>query len=202
MNTTLAELLFRTFNDPAPDLPAEAAYLFGQTPCNQDSSFSTALQSDAQNILILDTEPRSGYLGFSTWQYELLESGIDSGRIQPVPMNQNIPLNSRTESQALMQYVTQREIQSVEVIAPPFHQLRAFMTAITIALEENLKVAIYSRPGAAVSWHETVVHSQGELTAPRRELIHTELKRIETYQNKGDLASFDRILDYLNRRTP
>ena len=202
MNTQLPELLFRTLNDPLPESPADAAYLFGQTACNQASSFSAARKSEARKILILNTEPRSGSPGFSVWQQELIESGIDTHRIQPVPMDQNTPLNSRTESQALMQYVRQKGFQSVEIIAPPFHQLRAFMTAITIALEQNAKTALFSRPGTAVSWHETVVHSQGELTAPRSELIHTELARIETYQIKGDLASFDQILDYLNRRIP
>ena len=42
MNTQLPELLFRTFNDPLPESPADAAYLFGQTACNQASSFSAA----------------------------------------------------------------------------------------------------------------------------------------------------------------
>ena len=202
MNTQLPELLFRTFNDPLPDDPADAAYLFGQTACNQASSFCAALKSDAEHLLILDTQPRSGYPGFPAWQHELLNSGIDPRRIQPIPMDRNTPLNSRTESQALMLYVRQKGFQSLEIIAPPFHQLRAFMTAITVALEENIDVALFSRPGTAVSWHETVVHSQGELTAPRSELIHTELARIETYQIKGDLASFEQILDYLNRRIP
>jgi len=49
-------------------------------------------------------------------------------------------------------------------------------------------------------WMEYVVHSQGTLQAPRRQLIQEELIRVNTYQNKGDLAGFQEVLDYLNCR--
>ena len=49
-------------------------------------------------------------------------------------------------------------------------------------------------------WNENVLHSQGVLKAKRRQLIQTELERITKYQNKGDLASTDSVLNYLNNR--
>lgn len=51
-----------------------------------------------------------------------------------------------------------------------------------------------------MSWRDLVTHSQGTLQAPRRQLIQEELTRIRTYQDKGDLAGLDDVLDYLNRR--
>jgi hypothetical protein len=55
-------------------------------------------------------------------------------------------------------------------------------------------------PGSTLPWMDAVVHSQGTLQAPRRQLIQEELTRIDTYQKKGDLARFEDVLDYLNRR--
>ncbi len=200
MNEHLAELLFRILSDPRSAAPPDAAYLFGQTIDNQESSFAAATRSEAIDLLLLDTEPRSGYPGFQAWRGELLKSGFNANRIQPVPMPDDLVLNSRTESIALMEYCRAEEIRTLEIIAPPFHQPRAFMTAVTIALEENLDLAIHSRPGKAFCWSAVATHSQGELEATRAGLIHTELERIEIYQAKGDLASNEAVLDYLNRR--
>ncbi|MFH2067017.1 MAG: hypothetical protein ABIK15_17590 [Pseudomonadota bacterium] len=84
-----------------------------------------------------------------------------------------------------------------EIWIPP---LRAFMTAVTLALEEFPELRIYSFPGSALSWQAEVTHSQGKLKADRRSLIHEELLRIAVYQDKGDLALFDPVLQYLNQR--
>ncbi len=200
MNGELAELLFRTFNDIQPRYPADAAYLFAQTVSNQAASITAARHADAFEVLLLSTPPRSGYPGAAAWKKELINSGYNPHRIAEVPMNADILLNTRTEAQALMSYVQREPIQTLEIIAPPFHQLRAFMTAVTIALEENVDIRIYSRPGQALPWNETAAHSQGTLQAERRQLIHEELARIKTYQAKGDLAPTAAVLDYLNQR--
>lgn len=200
MQNELIELTIRILSDTGPATPADAIYLFGQTTSNQSSAFSAAQESNAKNILILDTLPRSGYPGFASWKSELIYLGIAENRIHPVSMDDAKLLNSRTESIALVEYAKTNNIHTLEIIAPPFHQLRALMTAITIVLEMNADIAVYSRPGKPIPWTETAVHSQGKLNAPRSRLIHEELIRIETYQKKGDLASTDDVLTYLNSR--
>ena len=74
------------------------------------------------------------------------------------------------------------------------------MTAVTVTLREYPELLIYSYPGEAMPWQEEVVHSQGTLKAKRRDLIQEELERIEKYQSKGDLASPEQVLSYLNKR--
>ena len=74
------------------------------------------------------------------------------------------------------------------------------MTAVTVALNEYPELLIYSYPGAALSWQEAVIHSQGTLKAKRGDLIQEELERIEKYHIKGDLASIKQVLTYLNKR--
>ena len=75
------------------------------------------------------------------------------------------------------------------------------MTAVTVALREYPELLLYSYPAVAMPWQEEVVHSQGTLKATRSELIHMEFERINKYQNKGDLASFEEVLTYLNNRS-
>ena len=74
------------------------------------------------------------------------------------------------------------------------------MTSVTVAIREHPELLIYSYPGVAMPWQEEVVHSQGTLKAKRRDLIQEELERIEKYQGKGDLALFEQVLNYLNKR--
>ena len=74
------------------------------------------------------------------------------------------------------------------------------MTAVTVALRIYPQLLLYSYPAVAMPWHEYVVHSQGTLQATRSELLHSEWDRIDTYQKKGDLASFAEVLTYLANR--
>lgn len=97
-------------------------------------------------------------------------------------------------------FAKQHSYHTLFVVAPPFQQLRAFMTAVTVAFREYPELLIYSHPGVAMSWQEEVIHSQGTLRAKRRDLIQEELERIEKYQTKGDLASPEQVLGYLNKR--
>ena len=121
-------------------------------------------------------------------------------QIEGVNNKETSMLNTLIESEALIRFAKQHGYRSLFVVAPPFHQLRALMTAVTVALREYPELLIYSYPSVAMPWQEEVVHSQGTLKAKRRDLIQEELERIEKYQGKGDLALFEQVLNYLNKR--
>ena len=74
------------------------------------------------------------------------------------------------------------------------------MTAVTVALRHYPEIRLYSYNGLALSWMDTVVHSQGTINGLRKDLIKGELERIKTYQQKGDLATETAVLDYLDQR--
>ncbi len=201
MNKDGIELLFRVFNDPlAQSIHPDGIYLFAQTEANTESVLKAVADDTSCDILILQTAPRSGYAGYEKWVQALEQQGIASSRIKGVPMDDTVLLNTRTESQALMHYVAHQGYKTIAVAAAPFHQLRAFMTSVTILREKRLKLQVVSRPGASSPWLTEVVHSQGTLKATRSELIHAEMERIEIYQDKGDLASYRQVLAYLDKR--
>ena len=154
----------------------------------------------AAQVLILQSAAESGYPGFDAWREQLQKAGVLDKQIHGVPRNASVQLNTLTESEALIEFARQQQYNSIFIVAPPFQQLRAFMTAVTVALRVYPQLLIYSYPAAAEPWLEEVAHSQGTLTGRRSELIHAELERIDTYQQKGDLAMTEPVLEYLNRR--
>jgi hypothetical protein len=142
----------------------------------------------------------SGYPGSIQFRKGLVKSGLTKEQIRGVPAGTLSSINTLTESEALIQFAKEKGFGDLVVVSPPFHQLRAFMTAVSVALRIHPKLEIYSFPGAAMPWMEVAVHSQGTLQTSRRQLIHEELARINTYQKKGDLAQFETVLEYLNGR--
>jgi len=199
-----AELLIRVLCDLRPKNPANGAYLYCQTISNQQSIFKAALSllnnSLTYKILILNTKAKSGYPGFAEWKQQLQQLGLYEEQIEGVIKKETSMLNTLIESEAIIRFAKQHSYRTLFVVAPPFQQLRAFMTAVTVALREYPELLIYSYPGLAMSWQEEVLHSQGTLKAKRRDLIQEELERIEKYHSKGDLASPEQVLSYLNKR--
>ncbi|RPI34987.1 MAG: YdcF family protein [Nitrospiraceae bacterium] len=198
------ELLTRILCDTLPPVTADGAYLFGQTEDNQESVFLSAqeLVSHAlvRRILISDAQPKSGYPGGQAWRAALMGLGISGPLIEEVPVEPTLTLNTLIEAESLMRHAKNKNYGSVIVIAAPFHQERAFMTAVSVAIRDYSDVCIYSYPGRALSWDEEVVHSQGTVLATRAGLILGEQERINKYQKKGDLASYSQVLSYLRKR--
>ena len=203
MNDTI-ELLTRTLCDLRPKNPTNAAYLYCHTRGNQQSIFQAAQfllnNSLTSKILILNTKAKSGYPGFAEWKQQLQQLGLSVEQIEGVKNKETSMLNTLIESEALIRFAKQHGYRSLFIVAPPFQQLRAFMTAVTVTLREYPELLIYSYPSMAMPWQEEVVHSQRTLKAKRRDLIQEELERIEKYQDKGDLALFEQVLSYLNKR--
>lgn len=198
------ELLIRVLCDTRPEVVADGAFLFSQTENNQESVFLAAREllenSVARTILFINTPAKSGYPGYTVWKRELEELGISEDQIEGVNAADTATLNTLIESEALVRFAKLRGYERLIVVSSPFHQLRALMTAVTVALREYPDLQIHSQPGPALPWLQTAVHSQGTLESSRNKLIWSEIERIEKYQKKGDLGSFDEALKYLNMR--
>lgn len=198
------ELLTRVLCDSLPEAPTDGVYLYCQTKNNQQVVFQAAVtlfdQLLSAKVLVLHSSAKCGYPGYSQWNELLHECGFSTAQIEGVTISRTATLNTLIESEALVRFVKQRRYRSIFVVAPPFQQLRAFMTAVTVALREYPQLRIYSYPPTAMSWQGEVLHSQGTLRDKRSELIYAEWERIGTYQQKGDLASFESVLAYLNGR--
>lgn len=200
----LLQLFTRILCDILPERPADGVFLFGQTHDNEESVFQKAQQliesQLANKILFMQTEPISGYPGFDAWKKELLNRGIAESSLVGIPPPDSTILHTLIEAESMAIYARQHNYRSVLIVASPFQQVRAFMTAVTAAFRHYPTLRLYSQPGIALPWLEEVVHSQGKVKGTRSSLIEGELQRIETYQQKGDLATAEEVLAYLNTR--
>ncbi len=200
----LTELAVRVLCDSHPSTPADGAYLFAQTVDNQESVLAVGRdlidQGRVQDLLISAAGAISGYPGGDKWLQALKRLRVPSQRLKAIKPHTAEILHTRVEAEALVRYARTRGYKSIIVVSAPFHQLRTFMTTVSVALEEVPELSIYSQVGAMLPWNVTVTHSQGSLALPRSGLIQTELERIERYQQKGDLAPTEAILAYLQQR--
>lgn len=200
----LTNLTIRVLCDSPPPPPADGAYLFAQTVDNQESVLAAGRdlidRGQVQNLLISAAGAVSGYPGGDRWRHELERRHVPPLCLRAVKPPVDKILHTRLEAEALIRHTRTKGYKHLIVVSAPFHQLRAFMTTVSVALEQMPELKIYSQVGGVLPWHETVVHSQGRLTLPRSDLIQAELERIEQYQQQGDLAPTEAILAYLKQR--
>ena len=202
----IEELIVRTLCDTLPARPADALFLFGQTPDNEQAVFAVAQEAVQRGltdkVMCLGTQAMSGYPGYASWKAQFAARGIGEEVLEPVapvPAGTQM-LHTFIEAQSAIRHARQHKYSTLVVTAAAFQQPRAFMTAVTLALREYPGLYIYSLPGQPLPWQQEVTHSQWEVTGTRAGLIAGEMSRIKQYYAKGDLASVGEVLDYLNRR--
>lgn len=140
-----------------------------------------------------------GYSGYHVWKDKLIKLGIKENRILGVDLATD-DHNTLTEAEAVVRFAKRSNYKSIIISAAPFHQIRAFMTTVRVVLAEYPELKLYSFPGDALPWNEKATHSQGALSGKRSELIAAEFARIDKYSQKGDLISFDKVINYLDQR--
>lgn len=196
----LFRLTIRILCDCVPD-QSVPVYLASETADNEESVFrGVVCCAGDYPIVICDGNSTAGYPGGKIWAEQIKQNyGVVQERIHLVPLAG--PLNTKTELKALADYVKERGWKEVAITAPPFHQVRVFLTflrIIQLAQMNNLK--IYNRVGQPQPWQEQAAHSQGVLRDTRENLIASEFERIIKYTSKGDLATLDEALEYLRIR--
>ena len=144
-----------------------------------------------------------GYPGFVHWKKRLMELNVNEEDIILIEPDYNCYFSTDAEARGLVKFCIHQGINNVCITAPPFHQIRAFISGVSALIDLNAtSLNLYNCPGNSVDWNEEVVHSQGKVKGKRRELIKGELERILKYQKSGNppLVSFDRVIEYLNQR--
>jgi len=202
--TDVIELLMRVLCDTEAPGITDAAYLFGQTAQNEDSVLEKGARlirdGGTARLMFLGGEARSGYPGFDAWHEQLLAQGITAGKLEPSHLPPDTLAHTQTEAIAFIERAQQEGWQSIHIVSPPFHLLRAFLDTVTRVVRTYPTLRVYSVVGVPLPWTAQTVHSQGMLTAVRAALISSELERIARYHRKGDLVTATEALNYLNGR--
>src|SRR5688500_16031485 len=131
----MIELLIRIYADVQPETSTDGVFLFGQTEDNEASVLQKSIDllqhSYTRRILIIDTQPISGHPGFDAWKQKLVRENINEQAIVGVPLPETPIIHTLVEAEALMHFARQQAYSNLYITAAPFHQLRAFMTAVT-----------------------------------------------------------------------
>ncbi len=205
----LLEVYYRIRAVGLPDR-VDAIFLVPNTEDNEWSIFTGAksLERLSQMFLILDGAEANGYPGFENW-YRRFSDYVNSERIRMVPIADRHKVNTLSKFKALVPWAMEQGITSVCLVPAPFHYLRTFMTAASVAIREGVAIGgvpelrIYPHAGAEQPWDEFVYHSQGIVWATRREFVRIELDQIVKYQRDGkdglpnSIEPTARILEYV-----
>ncbi len=200
----LDELITRILSDTAPRGKVDAAYLFGETADEEASVLKAGVflygMGPARRIALCGAGKDHAFPGVKNWTGKLVTMGIPQKDIYAVPLSKEFPPSTHAEAFGLVPYAAARGWKNIYVVAPPLHQLRAFITTVSAVIRKKSPLRVYSFPGFPQSWEEYIAHSQGIQKKARSEFFSEELKKIEKYYRKGDLVSAEEVLKYLNKR--
>lgn len=110
--------------------------------------------------------------------------------------------NTKEEGDAFLDYSTQNNLYRVISLTNPHQIVRAMLGLVRTINNNHSSIDVY----AAVpdpnhfDWGRMVKGSQGQKFEPVFKHFYEELSRISLYQQKGDLASFEELFNYLNTR--
>lgn len=201
------ELTTRVLRDEFDWDRVNAVYLFGQTADNSPSEWEKICEIPVDwfhhgYLLVSGAPEKNGYPGGENWRKSATRYMRVARDIQFLYPIGTETANTLSEALALVSMAKQQRWEGVVVCSTPFHQLRAFMTVVSVALREYPELAVWNFVGRTQCWQSHVVHSQGVLRNTRAGLIRNEEERILLYQQSPEwpIAAFHEVIDYLDRR--
>ena len=171
----LAKLACRVMGDSRPP-HADAVYVVGEIDENQSPGLEAAIAAHRRygcSVLFTgeDGTRCEGFSGGAAGRARLLSlaaGAVAPGCVRLVPFPPELDMiHTRVEAEALVRFAKAAGFRSVIVTAPPFHQLRAFATIVSVALEEYPTLQLWSWAGPAQPWGQEVRHSQGTTAGTR-----------------------------------
>ena len=204
----LPELYQMVMHDQRPSF-VHGIYVFIETEDNWASSFRAA-----SDLIKIDAAPEvfsvyhkkwKGSPGYEKWK-DKLERYVGFARVRYIEFDDPKGVNTMSESIALVRFAYEEKRKSFYLVAPPFHMLRAFMTAASVAIRHGSEINFFAYPGAPQDLRHVVTHSQGEIRKSRRDIFETEeLPRIKTYSIDRNmspilLSPISQIMEYMKKR--
>ncbi len=207
----LFELIHRVLGDHLPSEPLEAVYLFDLSSPNKSSILERAIklyQQGRVRKLVLNNEgDLDGSISYQQCAEELIARGVSKSDLlafKPAPEFRGPTgrYNASSQGEGFVRFIKESGYRSVGCIAPTFHLVRAFVAVVSGLAHNNLQntVRAYAIPGESQSWDEEIVHFQGAIKGPRKNLLKDELARLASYSARGDQVSGEVVLNYLNQR--
>ncbi|MEK7654143.1 MAG: hypothetical protein AAB345_02575 [Patescibacteria group bacterium] len=210
----LLELATRILSDDflSGPLTPLVLYLVGQTKSNEDSVLGrTRLLFHIRHLFCLRaiclaesqfSPEKRNYPNFAVdWRSFLtVKGGIAENFFSTFRFPTGPVEHTGTEMMGLVSHSKKQDWKDVLLIAAPFHQLRSFLSAVAATRKLDYPVRLWNLLGVSLPWGEQSVHSQGVQTGTRSDFIHAELEKVKVYSARGDIATVEEGIEYLNWR--
>lgn len=164
-------------------------YAVSETPDNEDHVlFMVAdllFRGEISRIAIMDPQSHIynyGYAGPKKCSKALLAKGVKDDEILVIKSSAPIAMpHTFTEMQFVLPRLSEMGQEAILLIAPAFHLLRAYISAVSVVIQEKLPLKLYGARAVPNSWFVEVVHSQGKEKRRRDMLIVSELAKCIKY---------------------
>lgn len=192
-------LAIRILSDSIPNHKNRIFYCYAHNDLNIECMAKSVINNikEGDKVYILDNKSKMSGVSKSlivSNQYKNLN--INTNKIP----YENETINTKIESNAVIEWAKKNNIKDLIICAPPFHILRAFMTIVSSAIDINYKINIYAITGIVDNWRKMTISHQGLNKTSYNQFIELELDRISIYNKKGDIKNANIIWDYLMRR--
>ncbi len=171
--------------------------LAAETIKTQQAEFIVVNGSEGQALG--DNTPGKAWAGKDEYILQLTNRGVKPEQIvlsQPA-------YHTRQNNDMYTQVAAQRGWKTAVTLNQPQQLLRATLGQIKAMEQQNYWMRVYSIYPEPWEANKEIFGPQGASQTKRFKLIGPEFDRILNYQkkgDKGDLASFDELFDYISRR--
>ena len=118
------------------------------------------------------------------------EYGIN---IEIIPYDKK-DINTRIESEIVVQYMNQNGHNEFIIVAPPYHLLRSYLTMASCIIDFNWNIIVFPQSATCSNWKQTIVTHQGKTNASAENVVNLEIERIDWYIRKGDIRPVSTLL--------
>jgi uncharacterized SAM-binding protein YcdF (DUF218 family) len=136
-----------------------------------------------------DTRREYGSFLSGELKKKLLELGVRDSAL----FVEESAMHTKAEADRITELAREHGWKTILIVTSPHHQYRTFLTFLRSMNQAGLDLDVRNTP-APLSWFS--VQSWGR----RADLLESEMKKISTYQEKGDVASYEEGIAYLEKR--
>ena len=137
-------------------------------------------------VLARRIQEKDAKIAAKTWDIGLgaehmREQAIRMGVSPQAVLVEQHSLHTHENAEYVLALLRNRDMYSIILVTSPFHQLRTYLTFAKVFQQDNIKILNYH--AETNEWHPITWF----LSTKNRKLVKSEVERIKTYREKGDL---------------
>ena len=145
--------------------------------------------------ILQNIKEMSGVSKYEVIDKKYKELGIT---VIPIPFFEEL-INTKNESNRVIEYAVMNKIDNIIICAPTFHILRATLTIISSAIQKGVNINFSSIIVNTNNWNTLCITHQGNTKETFHNVLELELDRIYEYTKNGDILAFKVIWNYLDK---